>query len=391
MKIVCLSRFTRLGRALLIPAVASFLFTSCAPSDALREDVERLKQDLQQAQKMGAIKCAPKEMAMAETHTDFTETELNQGNYWRAEEHAKIAKENIRKAIDMTDPVQCTDKQVIIKEPVVQVVRVDTDQDGLFDDEDECPQDKGPKENKGCPYHDTDADGIIDPEDKCPKVPGPKENNGCPYEDTDKDGIIDPEDKCPQIPGPKENNGCPYEDTDADGLIDPKDKCPNTPGPKENEGCPYGDKDNDTVYDHLDKCPDVPGDPKNNGCPKQMLVVVKDNIIEIKQQVHFQTNKAKILKDSYVLLNQVASVLRSNPQMKIRIEGHTDNVGNATYNMTLSQKRADAVREHLIFVEKIETQRLESQGFGLTKPVASNGNAKGRALNRRVEFHITAK
>jgi OmpA-OmpF porin, OOP family len=120
-------------------------------------------------------------------------------------------------------------------------------------------------------------------------------------------------------------------------------------------------------------------------------VIVRDDRIEIKQQVHFATAKSKILKDSFELLSQVASVFRSNPALKVRIEGHTDNVGNEKTNMRLSDARAKAVRDHLVKTEGVESDRLEAVGFGPTKPIASNATAKGRALNRRVEFNIVGK
>ena len=73
--------------------------------------------------------------------------------------------------------------------------------------------------------------------------------------------------------------------------------------------------------------------------------------------------------------------------MKIRIEGHTDNVGGEKMNLTLSQKRADAVKGYLI-KKGIELKRLESRGFGPTKPIASNKTEKGRAQNRRVVIKV---
>jgi outer membrane protein OmpA-like peptidoglycan-associated protein len=174
-------------------------------------------------------------------------------------------------------------------------------------------------------------------------------------------------------------------------VLDPDDACPNEPGPASNKGCPVKDRDGDSVPDDVDQCPDVPGDPTNNGCPRKTLVVVKDDRIEIKQQVHFATAKAKILADSFELLGQVASVLRSNPTMHVRIEGHTDNVGNNATNMKLSDARARSVRDHLVNKENIAVDRLDAIGYGPTKPIASNATSKGRAMNRRVEFNIVSK
>jgi OOP family OmpA-OmpF porin len=177
-------------------------------------------------------------------------------------------------------------------------------------------------------------------------------------------------------------------DTDGDGVPDNVDQCPTVPGPKENNGCPYGDRDNDGIPDNLDLCPDVPGIPEEHGCPrKYTLVVVKNDQIVIKQQVHFATNKWVILPDSFALLGEVALVLKDNPQMRVLVEGHTDSVGSLKKNMVLSQKRAESVVEFLMS-QGTDPSRLEAKGMGPSRPIASNSNAVGRAQNRRVEFHI---
>ncbi|KAA0128439.1 VWA domain-containing protein [Chryseobacterium sp. SN22] len=88
-------------------------------------------------------------------------------------------------------------------------LKKDKDQDGIKNEDDQCPEAAGPTENKGCPWPDTDGDGIIDKDDACPTVAGPAENNGCPWPDTDGDGILDKDDACPTVPGLPEYNGCP--------------------------------------------------------------------------------------------------------------------------------------------------------------------------------------
>jgi outer membrane protein OmpA-like peptidoglycan-associated protein len=190
------------------------------------------------------------------------------------------------------------------------------------------------------------------------------------------------------IEEPKVEVKIEVKDTDGDGVPDNLDQCPTVPGPKENNGCPYGDRDNDGIPDNLDLCPDVPGIPEEHGCPrKYTLLVVKNDQIVIKQQVHFATNKWVILPDSFALLGEVALVLKDNPQMKVLVEGHTDSVGSLKKNMVLSQKRAESVVEFLVS-QGIDPNRLEAKGMGPSRPLASNSSAVGRAQNRRVEFHI---
>ncbi|MBI5522264.1 MAG: OmpA family protein [Desulfarculus sp.] len=101
--------------------------------------------------------------------------------------------------------------------------------------------------------------------------------------------------------------------------------------------------------------------------------------------VHFDTGKATIKPESAPLIEQMAEMLKSNPGLKVAVEGHTDNVGKPQDNQALSQARAKAVMEALI-AKGIEAGRLEARGFGDSKPVADNRSDEGRAKNRRVEL-----
>ena len=150
------------------------------------------------------------------------------------------------------------------------------------------------------------------------------------------------------------------------------------------------DRDGDSIADAVDACPDKKGapsvDPKKNGCPG--LVVVESGQIVILKQVFFATNKDTILKQSYPVLDAVATALKAFPHLKkVRVEGHTDNVGKADYNTDLSDRRAKSVMAYLI-VKGVEATRLDAKGFGPSKPIADNKMVKGRALNRRVDFVI---
>lgn len=258
----------------------------------------------------------------------------------------------------------------------------DRDKDGIEDAVDKCPDEPGPKETEGCP--DRDHDGIADRSDRCPDQPGSINLKGCP--DKDKDGIADIDDECPEKPGLPKFKGCP--DRDNDGIVDDKDRCPDDPGPVEHQGCP--DRDGDKVVDIDDKCPDEPGEVERNGCPAPKAVLTEKKI-EILEVVHFETDKAIIKPESYGLLRDVAKILKEHPEIKlVEVQGHTDNKGGKAYNMKLSQKRAEAVRDFLI-KEGIELDRLTAKGFGPTKPVADNKTEEGRAKNRRVEFVIIKK
>ena len=263
---------------------------------------------------------------------------------------------------------------------VIKFGSKDTDKDGIPDNKDACPEVPGLKEFNGCP--DTDGDGIADKDDACPQVKGPKEFNGCP--DTDGDGIPDKDDACPEVAGPKEFNGCP--DTDGDGIPDKDDKCPDVAGPAENGGCPWPDTDGDGVLDKDDLCPEVAGPASNKGCPEPDEKEQKQ-LNQYAKTILFDTGKATIKFQSAEVLNQIINVLKKYPNSRFRIEGHTDSTGKKAKNMILSQNRADAVKVYLI-QGGIDAGRLESQGFGPEKPIASNKNKKGRELNRRVEINL---
>ncbi|MHB8873045.1 MAG: OmpA family protein [Myxococcaceae bacterium] len=121
--------------------------------------------------------------------------------------------------------------------------------------------------------------------------------------------------------------------------------------------------------------------------PKKKLVIVKDNKIEVAQQVHFATGKATILADSFLLLQQVVDAIVKNDIKRVRVEGHTDNRGKKARNQRLSEDRARAVADFLVS-QGIEKSRIESLGYGDTRPVAPNLTARGRELNRRSDFLI---
>ena len=174
-------------------------------------------------------------------------------------------------------------------------------------------------------------------------------------------------------------------DTDGDGIKDKFDACIDEPGMRDMEGCPDSDKDG--VKDSEDECPNVAGEDK--GCP-----TIKDEAKEIMSQamkgLQFETGSAKIKTESYVVLDNVAKVMMSNRGYKLYISGHTDNTGGKDLNLQLSKNRAAAAKAYL--VEKgLATNRIFSEGYGDTKPVADNGTAAGRAANRRVEFEIRVK
>jgi OmpA-OmpF porin, OOP family len=287
------------------------------------------------------------------------------------------------------------------KHTPAQCPDLDDDGDGIVNRLDQCPLEAedvdGFQDSDGCPDPDNDGDGVLDVDDRCPLKKGPSANKGCPVVkvaelDTDGDGLVDSKDDCPTEPGPMENKGCPLKDRDGDGVLDADDACPDEPGPKENKGCPVKDKDGDNVEDKFDNCPEVKGPASNQGCPekeRQLVIITSDKLL-IKEKVFFATAKATILPRSFPLLNNVSKVLREHPEIQlIRVEGHTDSQGGRDYNISLSQRRANSVKDYLIH-QGVEGTRLQARGFGPDRPADTNKTDAGRSNNRRVEFVIRA-
>lgn len=195
-------------------------------------------------------------------------------------------------------------------------------------------------------------------------------------------------------------------DTDKDGVPDDADQCPKQAGKAADKGCPPADRDEDGIADQLDKCPDQKetfnGKDDDDGCPDGAeTVVVTKGAIDIKDKVFFATGTADIKAESHKLLNTVAAALAQHARLtKVAVEGHTDDLGVAADNQALSQKRAEAVVQHLV-AQGVAAARLVAAGFGSTQPVCGKiakllenegKNRKAidacREQNRRVQFRV---
>lgn len=282
--------------------------------------------------------------------------------------------------------------------------RYDSDNDGLMDDEDQCPyQAEDPdqfEDEDGCVDPDDDRDGIDDVADSCRLEPEDKDDfedgDGCPDPDNDKDGILDGKDTCPNEPedtdGFEDADGCPDPDNDGDGILDNQDECVDEPGVPEQHGCPESDRDGDTVIDKLDNCPDEPGEVRYHGCKKVQKVIIGDTSLEILEVVYFQSGRDVIQRRSFALLTNVAEVLNAHPEIThVLIEGHTDSRGRYKKNVKLSQRRADAVKRFLAKRGNVEASRLSTVGYGPDRPLVPDARtAEEHARNRRVEFKLEA-
>ncbi|HET9934779.1 MAG TPA: OmpA family protein [Polyangiaceae bacterium] len=221
--------------------------------------------------------------------------------------------------------------------------RKDRDGDGLYDDEDACPdqaEDKdGFEDGDGCPDLDDDKDGIPDSTDHCPRVPEDKDG----FEDTD---------------------GCPDPDNDKDGILDAEDLCPFEPK---------------TVNGYAD----------SDGCPDEDQVRVLGDKIVLDDRVHFMVNSHIIRRESFSLLARLAKLIKDHPEyVHVSIEGHADERGAEDFNQKLSENRASAVMEFLV-KSGVPASRLSSKGYGASRPLVDRKSELAYFHNRRVEFIIT--
>ena len=279
------------------------------------------------------------------------------------------------------------------------VIDLDKDKDGIPDLLDKCPNDAEDKDGfqdaDGCPDLDNDQDGLSDIKDKCPiaaeDLDGFEDEDGCPETDNDKDGVLDLNDKCPNLAqGEDGKEGCPNLDKDNDGIADTMDKCPkeaeDKDGFQDEDGCIDPDNDKDGITDINDKCPNeseiVNGYLDQDGCPD--TVIAKGQKLVLKG-VYFKLGSTELASESSTTLDGLADQLKTFPEVKLEVQGHTDNKGKAASNKKLSQKRAESVVKYLVD-KGIVASRLKAKGYGSDKPVADNATEEGRALNRRVEL-----
>lgn len=212
-----------------------------------------------------------------------------------------------------------------------------------------------------------------------------------PPADADRDGVPDTRDRCLGTPAGTEvdSSGCPA-DRDRDGVPDSADRCPGSPAgqPVDRHGCPL-DGDGDGVPDQVDQCPDTPRGAAvdRNGCPPPPPKPA-DEKVSIELAVEFDTNKADIKPKYRSEIQRVVDFMKANPRTSGEVEGHTDNVGSASANVALSQRRADAVRNALID-QGIDASRLTAKGYGPSNPIADNKTPQGRERNRRVVVTIS--
>jgi len=128
---------------------------------------------------------------------------------------------------------------------------------------------------------------------------------------------------------------------------------------------------------------------KSVGKSKGLGEVVKDVPPKVAALIYFDTNCPAIKAKSYALLREYAEALKTGlAKIKLEIGGHTDSKGSKAYNLKLSKKRAQTVKDFLVFAYGVKDNRIVVKGYGESQPLVSNRTATGRSKNRRVEFKV---
>ena len=203
---------------------------------------------------------------------------------------------------------------------------------------------------------------------------------GCATPDAGKSASL-----CPDTPAgvPVDADGCPLY-SDADAVADYLDKCPDTaPGiAVDANGCPR-DSDGDGIGDNQDACSSTPIAIRvdDRGCP------LAGERIAIVTNVNFDFNQTNVRESVRQRLSRVIQTLKEMPEINVQIVGHTDDIGSAQYNLALSVRRAEVVRDY-VSTRGIDAARLSAAGRGETQPLVSNATPEGQAVNRRVEFVV---
>lgn len=296
----------------------------------------------------------------------------------------------------------------------------DTDKDRVKDELDQCPG--TPKgaivDINGCPL-DADGDGVFDGLDSCANTPEGAlvDPMGCPL-DTDGDAVWDGIDQCDDTPaGVKVDiHGCPLDgdgdevpdyldkeldtprgavvdkdgvavDSDSDGVPDGLDECPDTQAAVavDMKGCPI-DADQDGVADSVDQClgTGMGVNVDEYGCP---FVPRITTTITLSDNVKYASGSFSLTEGAKMVLDTIALSMIAYPDTKIKISGFADASGAEDFNLELSQKRADAVRDYLVS-KGAPAERMTSVGYGEDPQyfIADNDTVEGRHKNRRVEI-----
>lgn len=327
-------------RAALLLAMASLAGGCASTLPQVRVAEGTLRERIHRAKFLGAMECAPADLATAQASYRFALDEIRTGDLPRATDHLDVGLVAVQRALDM----------------------------GPF-----CPARGAPVTDLTLdPWSDADGDAVADEADACPSrledLDGYLDGDGCPEPDNDEDGLLDADDACPMeaedLDGYEDEDGCPEPDNDGDGIADADDSCPLEP---------------ETVnqLDDDDGCPDF----------KAEHTTLDGDRLTFIEPVRFSGTTAILLADAEPAISELAAILTMNPTWAVRIEGHTDNRGEPDELLALSQQRAAAIGERLV-AAGIPAERIQVEGIGGANPITTNRTAEGREVNNRIEVFV---
>lgn len=309
-----------------------------APLPAVQGWHGTLRSRIHEAKSMGAMECAPAELAQAQMAYRFATDEVREGDLARATNHLDAGLEAAGRA--SAAGLTCG-----VRGPVVS----DTTRD---------------------PWIDQDGDGVLEPDDTCSYVledfDGFQDHDGCPEPDNDLDGIADDLDPCPldaeDPDGFEDEDGCPDLDNDADGVLDDVDECPAEP-------------ETLNSFEDDDGCPDF---------SPQLLTVDGDRLV-LNRKLDFAPGMNVLLSTAHPTLREVSEIVMLSNDTRLRIVGHTDNRGQAATLKRISEERAVGVRDFLL-TQGVPADRMEVEGMGGESPVSTNRTPVGREANNRIDL-----
>ncbi|MBR9978588.1 MAG: OmpA family protein [Bacteroidetes bacterium] len=270
-------------------------------------------------------------------------------------------------------------KEAVQPAAPVAVVPKDSDGDGLTDEDETSIYNTDPFNP------DTDGDGLSDGDEVLIHKTDPT------LRDTDYDSLTDGEEINTYGTDPL------VKDTDGDGLVDGEEVLTYGTDPlnPDTDGDGLTDGDEVHIYGTDPLNPDTDGDGVNDGREVRdgtdPLVVdvlkIEESGDVVLEGINFETNSAVITPDSETILRMALNTLRTNPDLRVEIQGHTDDVGGRNMNQDLSERRANAVREY--FIERgIDGDRMTARGYGLDQPLVPNDSPENRQRNRRIQFRV---
>jgi outer membrane protein OmpA-like peptidoglycan-associated protein len=308
----------------------------------VRGDYDLLRAALHQAKASGAMECSSVKLAEAQLAYRFASLELGQGDFDRAGQHLAAGRSAVAQA--QADSADCSAEGTL------------------------------PKDLGADPWADADGDGVSDRDDICPygleDRDGFSDGDGCSEPDNDLDGVLDADDKCPfeaeDIDGIEDEDGCPETDDDGDGVADADDACPT---------------EAEVVNGFLDDdgCPDV--------VPQHITLDVEG--VGFIQPLNFLGEGTELLGAGPRAVEELAALLMSSPEVRLRVIGHTSNRGDAGELQKLSLDRSQAVIDILV-ATGVDAQRLEAYGRGGEAPLATNRTRSGRKKNQRIELELVS-